>query len=44
MVLNAPEALPMSPGGTEPTTALVSAGRASANPAPETNMGTSIAA
>ena len=33
-----------APGGTEPTTALVSAGRASANPAPETNMGASMAA
>ena len=32
-MVNRPDATPMSPGSTEPTTALVSAGRASVRPA-----------
>jgi hypothetical protein len=44
IVLKAPDALPMSPGGTEPRTALVTAGMASPSPAPEMNSGAPIAA
>jgi len=41
-VLNVAEALPMSAGGTDPITALMSAGSAIANPAPEMITGASI--
>jgi hypothetical protein len=44
IALKAPDALPMSPGGTEPTTALVTAGMASPSPAPEMNSGATSAA
>ena len=42
-MLKLPDALPMSPGGTEPTTALVTAGMARPCPALEISIGASIA-
>ncbi len=43
IMLKLPDALPMSPRGTEPTTALVTAGTARPSPAPEITIGASSA-
>jgi len=43
MVLNAPDAFPMSASATAPTPALVSGGSASENPTPTTDIGTASA-